>query len=500
MTHFKTMSGTTALALVLAAPAAADVSAADVWSEWQDMLSIYGESGLSIGGESQSGNTLTVSDITLSMSDENASVNADLGDLVLEELGDGTVRITMAESYPITMEPEPGGMLNMTVTQSGMEMIASGDPGNISYALTADRYGIAIDEITENGASVMDGDIRFEGQNITGNYTVASNGDMRNITYSLAMGALDMLVDATDTQTGEAFLFSGKFNAMTAAADITMPMDMNMQNPETLFADGFAVNGGYGYDNGAYLFEINADGDQINGTVSTGAGQVSVEMDQGMVAYDVGVADIAFQMTSDQAPFPINVNLGEYGVGFGIPMQRTEEPTDMSFRLNMTDLSVNDELWMMADPMGALPRDPITLKLDLTGAVKLFFDILDPEQAEAMAMADVPGELHSVTLNELVVRGAGAEVTGSGAFTFDNSDMVTFNGLPRPEGEVTVDIEGANALIDNLVQMGLLPEDQAMMSRMMMGMFARTVGEDQLTSTIEVNDQGHVIANGQRIQ
>jgi hypothetical protein len=48
--------------------------------------------------------------------------------------------------------------------------------------------------------------------------------------------------------------------------------------------------------------------------------------------------------------------------------------------------------------------------------------------------------------------------------------------------------------------MGLLPEDQVMGARMMMGVFATPVGDDMLTSTIEVNAEGHVIANGQRLQ
>ena len=36
--------------------------------------------------------------------------------------------------------------------------------------------------------------------------------------------------------------------------------------------------------------------------------------------------------------------------------------------------------------------------------------------------------------------------------------------------------------------------------RMMMGLFAVPTGEDTLTSVIEVNDQGHVLANGQRLK
>jgi hypothetical protein len=35
---------------------------------------------------------------------------------------------------------------------------------------------------------------------------------------------------------------------------------------------------------------------------------------------------------------------------------------------------------------------------------------------------------------------------------------------------------------------------------MMMGLFATPTGEDELTSTIEVNEQGHLLANGQRLQ
>ena len=49
--------------------------------------------------------------------------------------------------------------------------------------------------------------------------------------------------------------------------------------------------------------------------------------------------------------------------------------------------------------------------------------------------------------------------------------------------------------------MGLLPEDQAMGARMMMGMFAVTgQGEDTLTSKIEVTGDGQVKANGQRLR
>jgi len=125
---------------------------------------------------------------------------------------------------------------------------------------------------------------------------------------------------------------------------------------------------------------------------------------------------------------------------------------------------------------------------------------MDPEQAGEIEN-EVPGELHAVTLNGLTLSAAGALLTGSGDFTFDNSDLVTFAGMPAPTGEVDMKLVGGNGLIDKLVGMGLLPEEQAMGARMMLGLFARPGdGEDTLVSKIEVKGDGSVSANGQRLR
>jgi hypothetical protein len=115
-------------------------------------------------------------------------------------------------------------------------------------------------------------------------------------------------------------------------------------------------------------------------------------------------------------------------------------------------------------------------------------------------MSEIPGELNAVSIDTLELSAAGADISGTGSFTFDNSDMVSFDGFPRPEGAVDLEINGINGLIDRLITMGLLPAEQAMPARLMLGMFTVPQGEDQLTSRIEVNDKGHVLANGQRLK
>ena len=62
-------------------------------------------------------------------------------------------------------------------------------------------------------------------------------------------------------------------------------------------------------------------------------------------------------------------------------------------------------------------------------------------------------------------------------------------------------LTGGNGLLDTLVGLGLLPEEQAMGARMMLGLFARPGdGPDTLVSTIEVKEDGSVLANGQRVR
>jgi hypothetical protein len=117
-----------------------------------------------------------------------------------------------------------------------------------------------------------------------------------------------------------------------------------------------------------------------------------------------------------------------------------------------------------------------------------------------MEGVEPPGELTSLELAEVLVKGAGAEVGATGGLTFDNTDLTSFDGVPAPTGSINITIKGANTLIDNLIAMGLLPEEDAMGARMMLGLFARPgAGPDELTSVIEFKDGG-LFANGQQLQ
>ena len=211
---------------------------------------------------------------------------------------------------------------------------------------------------------------------------------------------------------------------------------------------------------------------------------------------------LAINALAPDVPLPIVLNMALAKFNFAMPVQKSDEEQDFAFGFTMGDFTVSDMLWGMLDPSAQLSRDPATIALNLTGKAKVLFDFMNPDQAAALESSGAaPGELNALTLKNLVVDAVGARLTGTGDFTFDNSDLASFDGMPRPTGAVDLKLVGGNGLLDKLVEMGMLPQEQAMGARMMMGLFAVASAEpDTLNSKLEINDEGHILANGQRIQ
>lgn len=486
-------------ALFVGSAAQADVTASQVWEDWKAQFDLYGEGAVTIGSEETSGGNVTVRDISLSMQEDGTTVSVAMGDLVFTEGGNGTVAVTMSDSYPITIVDEDGVVITVLVSQAGLDLVVSGDPDDMRYDISADRYEIALQDVV-NGDITFTGDVSAVANDISGFYTNRI-GDMRDLSYTLDIASLDLLVDVqVSGEDGGYVTGSGKVSNMQVAADMVMPLETDFNNPDTMLADGFTFDGGYTVESSAYVFDMNVDDGRIAGSVSTASGQLDATLSAETIAYDARTTDVALNLSVPDLPFPVELGLAEYGFGFSMPVAKAEEPTDFGIRLDIVDLTMNEMIWDMFDAGRVLPRDPATIQFDVNGTANPKFDIMDPDQAEAIENADMPMELHTLALNNLRVALAGALITGSGDFTFDNSDLETFDGMPRPEGSALIEIMGLNSLMDNLVTMGLVPQDQIMGGRMMLGMFARNTGDDQLESRLEINDQGHVIVNGQRLR
>lgn len=510
MTRLTTLTASTALSLILPASAFADLTAAEVWEDWQSYMASSGY--VVTASEASAGGTLTVSDVVMSidLGDDagEGSSAVTMDEIVFTETGDGTVSITLPQDTSIDVAFIPEGeddevKLGMSYTQTGPVMTASGSVGDVTYDYSADQIELTLDGVEVSGVILTNEIARAS---VVANNVVSemSNqvGDLRSINQSVSAGDLAYDFFFEDPEGEGTFKLTGEMQGLSFGGQGELPLEADPQDFNAMLNDGFAFDGTFGSTSGGYDMTFNGpDGGGTINSASEGAA-LRVAMGQDGLNYDIVQKGISLNMLLTELPLPMSFSAGEVSTKILMPLQKSDEEQSFGMALGLTDFTMSDALWGLFDAAGQLPRDPATLVVDLSGKAKLLFDFLDPEQAAVLEQSDAaPGELNALTLNALELDALGAKLTGAGDFTFDNSDLVTFDGLPRPKGAVDLSLVGGNGLLDKLVAMGLLPEDQAMGARMMMGLFAVPgEGEDTLQSTIEVNDEGHVLANGQRLR
>ncbi|MGR1582061.1 DUF2125 domain-containing protein [Thalassobius sp. S69A] len=505
MKHWTLLNTSAATALCLTGSAAfADVTAQDVWGSWKEQMEQFGYSVSA--DESMSGGTLTLSNIVMNVviPEDEGKVTLELGTMSFAENGDGTVDMIIPAALPmkakVDVENDDDVEFILNLTSAGMKNTISGTPDNMTFTYKADSLGVEMTNLTVEGEAIDLGAAKLEMTGVSG-LSNTVEGAVKTAKQSFAAQSLNYLLDMADPDGKEGRVFlKGALSGLSSDGASSMPEGVDMQDMNAALKAGFGFNGGFTHTGGQTEFTFTSPEDQFSGSTSTTGGAFGIAMDAGQLVYELASQGLAVDMSGSDIPLPVSFRMQQAAMKLMMPLAKSDALQDYQISLTLGDFTMADLLWGIFDPTQQLPRDPATIDVDLTGQVKLTHDLMD-EKAMAQLGGTPPGELHATNINTLTVRAAGAELTGNGGFTFDNTDLTSFDGMPRPEGTLNLKLIGGNGLLDKLVAMGFVPEDQAMGARMMMGLFAVPgAGEDTLTSTIEVNEQGHVLANGQRLK
>lgn len=493
--QFKVHVGAASLAaLLVGTPALADVTAEEVWQAWIDYYSDMGQQ-VETGGQTRTGDTLVITDAVFSGTQPDATFSLTIAEIRLREAG-GTVEITTSEQMPIrvTGTGEEGEAIDMSMLlrHSGMVTVASGTPEDMTYEMTAPELAFTMGDMAVDDTTM---EMAIEAV-LAGNAATyrVTQGAVQRITSDFVSETVSYAVSATDPEGSGRFALTGTATNLAGTSEADLPEQMNPEDMSAAIAAGLNVTGALTSGAGTYNMDFADEGEafQVEGTGGGGRIEFSMSGD-GLRLSTVG-RDTTFAMTSASLPFPVNLSVAESGYSFVMPVASGPN-APFGIGLRMVDLVVSEDIWGMFDPGAQLPRDPATLIVEIAGRANMFVALTDPAAAD---MEAAPGELEALDLTALQLRLAGAELTGEGGLTFDNSDMSM--GFPKPLGALDFALTGGNALLDKLVAMGLLPEDQAMGARMMMGLFAVPTGPDALSSKIEFREDGGIYANGQRLQ
>lgn len=494
------------MASVMAAQTAyADLTAADVWADWQ---SYFANSGYTISGEERSeGSAIVVENMqmVLDQPSQNARLVMNLGTIGFAPAGAG-VNVTLQDTWKIGFEASPEGQAKASgtvlVRQEAPTMLVSGAPGDLSYDFRSGRMTVSLDEFSADGESFGPEvfGFRMEMEDIASKTRVLGEG-LRTYDQTMTTSRASYDVSFKNPATPDEFSARGSFNNMKFSGDGVLPENLPPDDMKAWLDAGFKMSGAMEFDSASSESKFRSRDGAATTNGSSAQGALGVAFSDKGLLYDVSARDQSVDMVIEQLPLPISFATQNVAFKLAVPVKQSEDPQDFGATLTFAGLTMSDVIWGLFDPAGQLPRDPATLDLDLSGKVKLLVDLLDPTQADVLSQGGTPGELDAVTLNRLVLDMVGARLEGGGAFTFDNTSLTGPGGMPKPTGSVDLKLVGGNGLIDKLVNMGLLPQEQAMGARMVLGLFARPAdGPDSLVSKIEINEEGHILANGQRIQ
>lgn len=599
------LAGFVALIGLAAGGLRADVTAEQVWQNWQDGRAALGQK-VSAGAVERQGDTLIISGIRLEMVEEGRVVSGLIGEIRLQDRGDGTVAILLPESFPVIVSIVPeqalGGLTRkeavVSVAMPGAEITASGTPDAVSYVSVAPSVQLRTE--VPDGASLVTVAVDLSG--VTGRNLTRGSPERRDMTGDFAARALDLTLDVTgeadsagrfrlsmaDLAVGAAmrgippegagqgqeeaalragmtvdlsarygvgsfdldardgglpykltgamgggtlilsagadhFAYDGtgkslslNFSGSDGAADEPISLTASLADTtgrlriegtdwmgagdiDATLASGLQMSGGFGIGTASFDFAGEDAMGATRAKASLGGLGTNFALDARAMAFDLAAKAVEMSLASPEIPIPMAaMTLTEMEMDFTMPMAKSDGPAPFALLARVVDLGLGDGIWAMLDGAGMLPHDPATLVLDAEGTVTLLEDLTAAD--ETLEGAPPPALLNRVTLNEVLLRALGAEVTGAGALAFDNADMTTFPGMPLPNGKLELAGRGLIGLMDRLVAMGMMTGEDVMGLRMMAGAFARVDPvKDEIDSVLEFRD-GQLFANGNRMQ
>ena len=172
MTYWKLASSTAAVAL-LSSAAFADVTPEDIWNNWQEELTVSGQT-LTTGSAVQDGDAFVVTDLVVT-----GTKDSTIPEVTFTDQGDGTVEITMSDSYTLVIDTPAMGdakatSAEITISNPGLSVIASGTPDETDYAFTAPEMKVALTKIDGADAAAAGADATALLTNLSGSYQMAA--------------------------------------------------------------------------------------------------------------------------------------------------------------------------------------------------------------------------------------------------------------------------------------------------------------------------------------
>lgn len=494
------------------APAGAAVTADQVWADWQRLAATAGTPLSAI--PKRDGKHLVLSRLSMALGTVADPPSLRLDQLILSENPDGTVSVLLADSFPVILDLPPSpvktdpDLLTFTTSAPDLAITIAGLGDVAAFTVTAPSLTITLAPLDLPPGAQEELSLTLAAADVSLDHRQDLAAPLKSVTSTLSLGTLhaDMAVSLQDNEGGSFIIdLAGLTGDLTFSIPAAVANSGNETDPNIMeaVAAGLALSFNLSHD----LLSVSAD------VADAGAPFVSVQLTStsGAARTTLDPTGFALDVTSDETrldakladpTIPVtDVGLGYSQIALGLTtgLTATTDPQDFTSFLRMTDLVLGDALWAEMDPTGIFPRDALSLILALSGTAAIKPDALQPGW-KPKSDDDLPLDILSVSLDDLLLSGIGAKLTGNGALTFDRTDLATFDGIPAPTGILRFAANGVNALIDRAANAGLITAEALTPLRFGLAFIAKPGdGPDTLISKVEFRDKSFFL-NGQKLR
>ena len=386
----------------------------------------------------------------------------------LEEGRSENVRMTMQQEIP---DPEGGDpvVLNYAITIPWMEVEKDGED---SVSITMDEQVLAIMVPGDDGETIeMNVDVLYD-----------------NMTASF-------------TRDGDRMTFEGSADGMAASMGAPMLEEEGIEMVYKIVAEGLKISGdglaeqdwtdiraldiAYDYTLDSMDLDLKLAGDAMEGqnmamVMSLGPTTSDALIRDGQMVVNSETTDFAIKVSE---PMPIDVSAAKMGIGIAMPTEPSPKPQDIKYKLELEGIELSEQIWAMADPGEAFPRQLERLVIDMEMQAMLMVSLLDPAaMAEAEASGMPPMIPTGAKINSIAFDGLGLKIdaTGEGAL----------NGT-QPEGEAYVTVKGLSDFVASAKAAGMFGDQEAMMVEGMAGQLGKEGDDGELI--FDINTEGGMV-------
>ncbi|MCV6595609.1 MAG: DUF2125 domain-containing protein [Mangrovicoccus sp.] len=477
-------------ALALPQMAFADITAAELWADWQSAAEAQGAS-VTAENVSETSDGLTVSGLRSVYEDELANYVVTVPEVVMANQSNGTVtlRIPQGKQVEITETGDAPERMLIGLDSSQLTMTASGTSAETNYAWQAPEVTVTLLE-ADSSTAPGDLDFTFALSDLSGTLTGYDGEPDGPIEAFFKAAQSSWTIAMTDPEEGEMFETNAR------QQDIAISLNSVGLDAEGLPQEDGKIAFTFASATGS---TSTSQGGEVVSEAQHGKADVAVNISATRAAYTASIDAMSLLLNDPELPVqPVALDLESLALDLDAPIADGESPQAFDLNLDLAGLSLSDDTWAGIDPQSALPRGPMALRVDLAG------------EALVGAAAKVPGLPAEATpgfaptdldVKDLQLQLGEAKAQATGSFTMPSpAEMASGNAATQPVGALDVILVGVPELLAQLGQSGLVPQQQLMGAQMMLGMFATPQEDGSLASRVETTPEGALFVNGNRLR